>query len=289
MTVIWSMTDERDYRVVDVFTDQAYAGNPLAVVLDGEGLSTELMQAIARELNLSETTFVLPTTVESAAYRVRTFTPAAELPFAGHPSIGTAWVLADLERIPLGPAVQECGAGLIPVDVDADGATLTGGEPVAGDPLDEAPFLSALGLNAADFAGTAVRLCGCGLDRAYLHVRADAVARVRVDVAALADLPGAGVYVFSLDGDRAHARSLTAGLGVPEDPATGSAGLGLGVFTVASKLVDTTQSTFHIRQGVEMGRPSLLDVTVAAAGGVPTRVRVRGGVRPVMAGLLSIA
>ncbi|MBV9096852.1 MAG: PhzF family phenazine biosynthesis protein [Frankiaceae bacterium] len=282
------MTDERDYRVVDVFTDRAYAGNPLAVVLDGEGLSTQRMQSIAREFNLSETTFVLPTTVESASYRVRIFTPSTELPFAGHPSVGTAWVLADLGRIPLGPVVQECAAGLMPVDVDADGAMLTGGEPFAGDPLDETPFLTALGLTAADFAGTAVRLCGCGLDWAYLHVRADAVARVQVNVAALADLPGAGVYVFSLDGDRAHARSFAAGVGVAEDPATGSAALGLGVYAVVSKLVDATQSTIHIRQGVEMGRPSQLDVTVDAAGGIPTRVRVRGGVRPVMSGLLTI-
>lgn len=252
------------------------------------GLSTQQMQSIAREFNLSETTFVLPTTVESASYRVRIFTPTAELPFAGHPSVGAAWVLAGLGRIPHGPVVQECAAGLMQVDVDAGGAALTGGEPVAGDPLDEAPFLTALGLAATDFAGTPVRLCGCGLDWAYLRVRAGAVARVRVDVAALAGLPGAGVYVFSLDGDRAHARALAGGLGVAEDPATGSAALGLGVYAVVSRLVESAQSTIQISQGIEMGRASLLDVTVEAAGGIPTRVRVRGGVRPVMTGVLSI-
>jgi trans-2,3-dihydro-3-hydroxyanthranilate isomerase len=276
-----------DYRVVDVFTDRAYAGNPLAVVLDGSALSSEQMQQIAREFNLSETTFVLPTTAAEATYRVRIFTPAAELPFAGHPSVGTAWLLADLGVIPTGDVVQECEAGLMPLVVDADGATLTGGEPSVGADFDEQPFLAALGLSDADFTGTRVRLAGCGLDWAYLHVHEDAVARVQVDLTRLAELPGAGVYVFSLDGDRAHARSFAAGVGVPEDPATGSAALGLGVYLAAAKLLDGDSATVSIRQGVEMGRPSLLDVSVQISGGVASKVQVRGGVRPVALGQIT--
>src|SRR5882724_7553064 len=113
-----------DYHVVDVFTDRAFTGNPLAVVLGGDELTSAQMQAIAREFNLSETTFPLPPTTAGADYRVRIFTPSQELPFAGHPSIGTAWVLRSLARLETGTATQECGAGLLAVDVDPRGATL---------------------------------------------------------------------------------------------------------------------------------------------------------------------
>ncbi|MEJ7703944.1 MAG: PhzF family phenazine biosynthesis isomerase [Geodermatophilaceae bacterium] len=112
------------YEIVDVFTDVAFTGNPLAVVLDADDLSTEQMQALAREFNLSETAFPLPSTV--ADYRLRIFTPQAELPFAGHPSIGAAHTLARLGRLTAGPVVQECGAGLLPLHVAADSVRLTG-------------------------------------------------------------------------------------------------------------------------------------------------------------------
>ncbi len=105
------------YDVVDVFTDRAYAGNPLAVVHGGVGLSTAQMQLIAGEFNLSETVFPLPPTTPDADYRLRIFTPCLELPFAGHPSVGAAWVLAQDGLIGPGDVVQECGAGLLPVHV----------------------------------------------------------------------------------------------------------------------------------------------------------------------------
>ena len=122
------------YHVLDVFTDRPYAGNPLAVVLGGDDLSTESMQAIAREFNLSETTF--PTSSDRADYKVRIFTAGTELPFAGHPSIGTAWLLARLGRIPVGDVRQDCAAGVLPITVTESGATLTGGTPTVSDPLD---------------------------------------------------------------------------------------------------------------------------------------------------------
>jgi trans-2,3-dihydro-3-hydroxyanthranilate isomerase len=134
------------YHVLDVFTDRPYAGNPLAVVLDGDDLSTESMQAIAREFNLSETTF--PTSSDRADYAVRIFTPGTELPFAGHPSIGTAWLLARLGRIPAGEVRQDCAAGVLPVAVTGSGATLTGGAPTVSDPLDAEPLLHSVGLEA---------------------------------------------------------------------------------------------------------------------------------------------
>ncbi|MGZ6791938.1 MAG: PhzF family phenazine biosynthesis protein, partial [Mycobacteriales bacterium] len=144
------------YEVVDVFTGTAFAGNPLAVVLDADELTTGQLQALAREFNLSETAFPLRAP-EGATYGLRIFTPEAELPFAGHPSVGAAWVLHRLGRIAAGANTQACGAGLLPVDVDADGATLTGGTPRAGEPLDPAPLLAAVGLDASHLGTVAPR------------------------------------------------------------------------------------------------------------------------------------
>lgn len=276
------------YHVVDVFTDTAYAGNPLAVVLDADGLTTAQMQQMAREFNLSETTFVLPTTTADATYRVSIFTPSVELPFAGHPSVGTAWLLAKLGRIPIGEVVQECGAGLLPVVVTDQGATLSGGAVSQSEPEDGAPLAAAVALGADDLVGTAVRWCGCGIDFGYLHVRDGALARCAPDLgqlAAVGPAGNAGVSVFSVEGDRVHARVFAGGAGVAEDPATGSAALGLGVFLVASGLLpgDDT-STFTVEQGTEMGRPSRLEVAVTARDGRVVSAQVTGGVVPVATG-----
>jgi trans-2,3-dihydro-3-hydroxyanthranilate isomerase len=277
-----------DYHVVDVFTDTPYAGNPLAVVLDADGLDDSQMQQMAREFNLSETTFVLSATTPDATYRLRIFTPSVELPFAGHPSVGTAWLLAKLGRIPLGEVVQECGAGLLPVVVSADGATLTGGAVSQSETEDAGPLVAAVGLEDSDFAGTPVLWCGCGIDFGYLHVHEDALARCVPDVPALMALGRAGVSVFSFDGDRVHARVFAGGAGVAEDPATGSAALGLGVFLVASGLLPGDGScAFTVDQGLEMGRPSRLSVSVDARQGRVVTARVTGGVVPVASGRIS--
>lgn len=152
---------ELPYEVVDVFTETAYAGNPLAVVLDADGLSTGQLQAIAGEFNLSETAF--PLSSGRADYRLRIFTPHIELPFAGHPSVGAAHTLARLGRIRSGAVVQDCGAGLLPVDVDPAGATLTGGQPEVGPSLDAAVLLAAVGLGVGDLdPAAAPGVAGCG-------------------------------------------------------------------------------------------------------------------------------
>ena len=274
------------YHVLDVFTDRAYAGNPLAVVLDADDLSTEQLQAVAREFNLSETAFPLPPTDAGAAdYRVRIFTPSQELPFAGHPSVGTAWLLARLGRIHTGAVRQECGAGILPVEVTAEGATLTGGEPTAGDELDPEPLLAAAGLAGADGAGVPPRTCGTGLEWTYLPVAAGAVQRVVPDWAALPRaVRSMGLAVLSWDAPRraAHLRALTdEGW---EDPATGSATLGLGVYLAAAGLVPNGTTDYRVSQGAEIGRPSTLDGSVTVAGGRVQRVTVRGGVVPVAVG-----
>jgi len=270
------------YHVLDVFTDRPYAGNPLAVVLDGDDLSTESMQAVAREFNLSETTF--PTSSDRADYAVRIFTPGTELPFAGHPSIGTAWLLARLGRIPAGEVRQDCAAGVLPVAVTGSGATLTGGAPTVSDPLDAEPLLHSVGLEAGSLAGIAPpRTAGTGLEWTYLAVEADAVGRAAPDWIGLArSVPSTGLAVFSWTDGVAHLRAMTTeGF---EDPATGSAALGFGVYLAASGLVRDGTTEYRIHQGAEIGRPSTLYGTVSTDGGTVSAVTVRGGVVPVATG-----
>ena len=270
------------YQVVDVFTDAAFTGNPLAVVLDTDGMPTEALQALANEFNLSETAFPQQPTA-SADYRLRIFTPATELPFAGHPSVGAAWVLARLGRVARGPVVQECGAGLLPLEVGEDDVALVGGQPTDTGPVDPAPLLAAVGLDRTALAGLDARVCGAGLPFAHLFVGPGQLARTAPSPAALADLGVAGVNVFTIDarardGLAVRSRVFAGGVGVAEDPATGSAQLGLGVWLAAERFLDD-DPRYVVRQGVEMGRPSVLRCRR-----VGDRFEVRGQVVPVATG-----
>ncbi|MEJ3748858.1 PhzF family phenazine biosynthesis protein [Actinomycetes bacterium KLBMP 9797] len=279
------------YEIVDVFTDRPYAGNPLAVVFEADGLSGAQMQALAREFNLSETVFPLPPTQPGATYRARIFTPAAELPFAGHPSVGAAVVGARRGLFAPGPVVQECGAGLLPIQVYDDGrATLTGGTPTVSPKLDPAPLLATLGLADADLAGAAGS-AGCGIEFPYLPVRPEAVAAIALDPAAARthDIDHLAVFAWDPATRTAHARVFAPGLGVPEDPATGSAALGLGVWLVAAGLLPGDgESAYTVRQGAEIGRPSTLDCTVTAHAGQAVRATVTGAVIPIARGEITV-
>jgi trans-2,3-dihydro-3-hydroxyanthranilate isomerase len=285
------------YDVVDVFTDRAFAGNPLAVVHGADGLSTSQMQAIALEFTLSETVFPLPPTTPEADYRLRIFTPAAELPFAGHPSVGGAWTLARAGLLRTGDVVQECGAGLLPVHVDEHGARVDGGPPAVGVGLDAGELAAAVGLAASDVEGEIpAGAASAGVSYAFLPVRPDAVARADVNPAVLrrvlaeADLsghPGVVVVAFDRGARHAHVRMFAPELGVVEDPATGSAAVALGVFLVdRGVLAGDGTSAFTIDQGAEIRRPSRLEVTVEAAGGAATRTSVGGRVAAVARGEL---
>jgi trans-2,3-dihydro-3-hydroxyanthranilate isomerase len=279
------------YEIVDVFTDRPFAGNPLAVVFGAQELATGQLQALAREFNLSETVFVLPATQAAATYRARIFTPARELPFAGHPSVGAAVTASRRGLCGPGPVIQECGAGLLPIEVADDRATLTGGSPTVGPELAPAPLLAAVGLAAEDFAGPAPRVAGCGLEFPYLPVRPDAVARAAVDAVAWArhGLDHISVFSWQAGEASAHARVFASGLGVPEDPATGSAALGLGVWLVASGLLPGEgESSYTVGQGTEMRRPSALDCTVTATGGVAVGATVSGQVVPIARGEIAV-
>ena len=281
------------YEIVDVFTDRPFTGNPLAVVYGGADLAHDQMQTLAREFNLSETVFVLEPTVPSATYRARIFTASSELPFAGHPSVGAAVTSMRRGLFEAGPVVQECGAGLLPITVTAAGAgTLTGGEPTLGPPLDPAPLLAAVSLSETDYAGgevAAPRRAGCGLSLAFLPVRREALPVARVDVAA-AEKGGVDmVSVFAWEGDQAYARVFIPGTSVSEDPATGSAALGLGVWLVAAGWLPASgTSSYLIHQGAEIKRPSRLDCTVTAENGTAVSATVAGHVVPIARGEIAV-
>ncbi|GAB1643224.1 PhzF family phenazine biosynthesis protein [Krasilnikovia sp. MM14-A1259] len=280
------------YEIVDVFTDRPFAGNPLAVVFGAEGLAGDQMQALAREFNLSESVFVLPAE-SGGSYRARIFTPEAELPFAGHPSVGAAVTSVRRGLAEPGVLVQECGAGSLPIEVTGDGtATLTGGTPTLGEMMDPEPLLAMAGLTADDLAGKAApRPAGCGLEFVFLPVRHDALARARVDQAAAERLGVSQISVFAWDETQrtAYARVFCPGVSVPEDPATGSAALGLGVWLVAAGwLPGAGTAAYTVHQGIEMRRPSLLACTVTAADGAATRATVAGHVVPVARGEIAV-
>ncbi|MCF6509251.1 PhzF family phenazine biosynthesis protein [Blastococcus sp. MG754426] len=294
---------ELEYEVVDVFAPRAFAGNPLAVVFGADELTTEQCQALANEFALSETSFLCAPTEPGADhpgapggpkadYRVRIFTPYAELPFAGHPSVGAAHTLVRTGRLPAGTLRQECGAGILDVVVDGDGATLSGGSPTLQDGPAPDRLAEAVGLDAADLTGVPSDVAGCGLPFGYLSVCPDAVDRAEPDPRALAGLDvGEGVSVLSWDAATATARArvFARDLVWGEDPATGSAALGAGVWLVESGLLaGEGTSGYTVRQGERMGRPSVLECTVTAAGGRAVAATVRGAVVPVAAGRIRV-
>ena len=300
------MGRQLEFHIVDVFTDVAFAGNPLAVVLGADGLNTAQLQLLARQFQLSESAFPMAPTAEQQArgvgYRLRIFTTTSELPFAGHPSVGTAWLMAQLGRIKPGRIVQECGAGELPLVVAPDGGSveLTGGTPWVSGPLAAEPFAAALGLTVSDLAEPPAppRCAGTGLDYVYLLVRPEALAACRPDVLALRALavgrPSVdplGCYVVAWDQSTRTAQARMFADDVPggEDPATGSAALGLGVWLVASGLLPGTgPSAYTVLQGIDMGRPSTLRCSLDAADGVATVVRVSGRAAAVAHGWIEI-
>ena len=283
---------ELEYEVVDVFAPRAFAGNPLAVVFDADGLSTEQCQALANEFHLSETSFLSAPTEPGADYRVRIFTPFAELPFAGHPSVGAAHTLVRTGRLAAGTVRQECGVGVLDLVVDDDGARLSGGRPTLEDGPAPAELAAAVGLGAADTTGLPADVAGCGLPFAYLSVAPGMVDRAVPDQRALDALGvGEGVSVLSWDAEAstAYARVFAGDLRWGEDPATGSAALGTGVWLVKSGLLaGEGPSSYVVRQGEKMGRPSVLECTVTASGGKAVGATVRGAVLPVARGRIRV-
>src|SRR4051794_6385041 len=281
--------DQLSYEVVDVFAPHPFSGNQLAVVLDAGDLTGEQCQALAAEFGFSESTFVSAPADDTADYRVRIFTPRTELPFAGHPSVGTAHTLVRLGRLPAGVLRQECGAGVVEVEIEGDGARLTGGTVSLRPGPEVTALAAALGLGPDDVTGRPAHLVGCGIDFAQLEVRPGAAARAVPDAAALtALLPGVqgGVSVLEWDGaTRAGTvRVFADGLDFEEDPATGSAALGTGIWLAAEGLAGDGVTEYRLAQGALARRPSGLARRVVVAGGAVTEVSVAGAVRPLAHG-----
>jgi len=299
---------ECPFAQVDVFTDRLFGGNPLAVVFDAEGLPDALMASIAWEMNLSETTFVLPPTRPDCAARVRIFTPARELPFAGHPTIGTSWVLATAGRLPRGASRFLLEEGIGPVEVELEGDPsrpsflwMRHGAATFGPELaDRAGVAGALGFAEADLLPGAP-VCSGSTGSAFLYVplRDRAVVDrasldVRAILAVMGEGPKLGVFVFAPDPDptagRVYSRMFAPHTsGVPEDPATGSASGPLGAYLVEHHLVTRAPSVAIVsEQGTRMGRQSFVHIRVVMERERIAELRVGGGVVPVIEGHLRL-
>jgi trans-2,3-dihydro-3-hydroxyanthranilate isomerase len=280
------------YHTVDVFTQTPLEGNPLAVFLDGRGLAADRMQRIARELNLSETTFLFPPERGGAA-RVRIFTPGRELPFAGHPTLGTAAVMRRVGLVGADVASFALEEGVGPVAVRVDGDRdpllwLTTPPISLGAAVDRAGCARALGLDDDDLlAGVPCRVVSAGNANVFIALASPAaVDRARVDSAAMrAVLDGLGavsLFAFAPAPFGAYSRMFPGGeYGIAEDPATGSATGPLAAFMMVYGLAARTAGTrFVSEQGTKMGRRSILHVLINGEGGA-TSIEVGGHVVPV--------
>jgi len=285
------------YRVVDVFTERPLEGNALAVFPDGAGLDDATMQKIAREMNLSETTFVFPPTRADCVARVRIFTPARELPFAGHPTIGTAFVLVDEQAVRGARFALEEGVGPVAVRVE-DGARpliwLTTPPIKEGRRFDRALCAAALGLDAGDLLDVAPSLLDAGNPTLLIGLRDRAIVdRAWLDLAGMRSLKVAGdapfcVFVFAPIAVGAYSRMFAPEYGIPEDPASGSSTGPLAAFMMRHGLVATADGTrFVSEQGTKMGRRSLLHVEIHGDRGVKG-VDVGGHVTPVADATLTL-
>ena len=314
---------ELSFHTLDVFTDRTFGGNPLAVFAVQTVPPPELMQQIAREMSLSETVFVTPPETPDGTARVRIFTPAKELPFAGHPTVGTAIHLASPGtdtaglRMPPLPGdgevtiVLEENVGPVPVVVKIEGGTpvfarfttavLPEHRP---SPHPDHEVAAMVGLDIEDIggtdaAGTELRpeMVSCGVPNLVIPVRTiESVRACTLDTARwqrlLADAWADHVYVVCMDGEGegvdVRVRMFAPGSGVPEDPATGSAAAALGGYLSKVHGGKEASLAWTVEQGIEMGRPSLIHVEAERTAGRTSAVRVGGGAVPVSRGVMRV-
>jgi trans-2,3-dihydro-3-hydroxyanthranilate isomerase len=299
-----------EFHTCDVFTDRAFAGNPLAIVLGADAMTTRQMQTLAREFNLSETIFVQAPVNPAHTARVRIFFPTAEIPFAGHPTIGCAIHLAqamatgDFDR----KLVLEEEAGLVPVRVQRQGTTVWAEfvAPVIPHAVTDAPDLAraldperlaaALGLTATEigFGSHRPGLWQGGPRFLYAPVASlDAINRARPIEPAWSDqMRAAGVdaiYLYTPGSTSDYqARMFSPTAGIPEDPATGSASALLAAQLLASGVLDDGETALTLHQGVEIGRPSVIGLTAVVTAGHLTEVRIAGSAVPVSQGRIRL-
>jgi trans-2,3-dihydro-3-hydroxyanthranilate isomerase len=299
---------QRRYITVDVFTDRAFGGNPLAVVLDAGGLTTAQMQAIASEFNYSETTFVLPPQDAAHDAQVRIFTVNREIPFAGHPNVGTAFVLATLAKQPPARLLFEERAGLVPVAILQDGGSVVGAELTAPERLSKFSQVSAeqaaacISLSPADIRTDRhpPQIVSVGLPFLIAEIASrDALRQARADAAAFARVfPCDGcdaIYFYTSDVPPAEACDLQARMfhpgasGLSEDPATGSATVATAALLADLSSEKDGELKLRIGQGVDMGRPSLLLTRVVKQAGAVVSAHVGGRCVQMMEGTFRLA
>jgi trans-2,3-dihydro-3-hydroxyanthranilate isomerase len=298
-----------NFVTIDVFTGTQFAGNPLGVVLDAKGLSGGQMQAIAAEFNLAETTFVLPPKDPAHTAEVRIFTPRYEMPFAGHPNVGTAFALAragqsygrtiDGERV-----VFEEKAGLVPITILKDGPMVIGARLASPQPLAigaEVPtelIASACSLSVDDIETRhhrpCIASCGAPFILAELKTREKlGAARGRPEVfeREVAKLPVTSLFIYTQVSESdldIRARMFAPHHGIPEDPATGSANVALVGLLAHLRPERDLRISKRIAQGVEMGRPSLLQAEAVKEDGIVTATMIGGRCVPVMSGTIDL-
>jgi trans-2,3-dihydro-3-hydroxyanthranilate isomerase len=297
------------FQTVDVFTGTQFVGNPLAVVLNAEGLSTGQMQAIAAEFNLAETTFVRPPKDPAHTAEVRIFTPRSEMPFAGHPNVGTAFVLARAgvcygRPVGVDGVIFEEKAGLVPIDILRDGPTVVGARLASPQPLSVGAEIagelvaSACGVSLADIETAnhrpCIASCGAPFILAELKSRAAlASASPNGDVFRLEVTrhPAVSIMIYT-QVDEAdidiRARMFAPHVNIPEDPATGSANVALIGLLAKLRPEPNLSLSKTIAQGVEMGRTSILQAKAEKQNGVVTATYIGGRCVPVMSGLIDL-
>jgi trans-2,3-dihydro-3-hydroxyanthranilate isomerase len=293
------------FYVLDVFTDRPLTGNQLAVVTDAAELSDDLLLPIAREFNLSETVFVYPPENREHAARVRIFTPSRELPFAGHPTVGCAVLLATIRGLEAESSVKlEQRVGLVPVAVTRN----AGSVPFARFSVAKLPekiatgasraiAAAALSISAGDIveSGPGPGVYTCGVPFLFVELRSrNAIARCAADMGAWQQFGTEleGIFVYTREGGRNattfRARTFAPGLAVPEDPATGSAVAALAGYLNERQLLTDGVHKWRVEQGYEMERPSILELECDVAGGAIRSVRVGGNAVIVSKGELTL-
>jgi trans-2,3-dihydro-3-hydroxyanthranilate isomerase len=266
------------FVTLDVFTHERFGGNPLAVFTDARGLSDADMQALAREIHYSETTFVLPPEDPAHTARMRIFTPTLEMPFAGHPSVGTGFVLAQMGRGDGDALTLEVPAGVVEIQITRDGAGAAEGGVISaprpltlGEELPVETVAGFAGLSPADIIVTRHKPveAGVGVSFFIAEVTGEALTRAAPDLSAFRKVAGGrpdlaarlSLHLYARDGETLRTRMFAPLDEIPEDPATGSANAALSALLLC--LSDAEQARFDIVQGVEMGRPSRLTGTAA--------------------------
>lgn len=289
------------FETVDVFTDRKFGGNPLAVIPDARGLSSGQMQAIAAEFNLAETTFVLPPRDPRHTAEVRIFTPKAEMPFAGHPNVGTAFVLARMGRVTGDSLVFEEQAGLVPMDLRREGGAVVAARLAAPQPLTLGELIApeivaaAVGLGPGDVIGQPV-IASTGNNFLFAEVASRAALKAATYImdVFVKHLPmnrtvGVHLHVAAEEhGVEIQTRMFAPLYGVPEDPATGSANISLiGLLAHRDSRPDLTLST-TIGQGFDMGRPSILEASAVKKAGKVVATYIGGRCVPMLKGTIEL-